>query len=87
MTNSSGNKALRCGTKKILCNMIKFCDREAENDELIVLLAHSIKRLCQIADVSITMARKIRRETGDELNPEFVSPKLRAKKDVFEKKV
>lgn len=83
MASSSGNKAFRSGTKKILHNIIKFCDQEAENGEIIVPLNHPTKRASEIAGVSLSTIKRIRREAGDELNPDFDSPKKRVKKDVF----
>ena len=85
MANSGGNKAFKSGTKKILCNIMKYCDQETENGEIIVPITQPTKRACQIAGVSVSTIQRIRCEAGDELYPDFTSPKKRVKKDVFDK--
>ena len=44
MANSGGNKAFKSGTKKILYNIIKYCDQEAENREIIIPITQPTKR-------------------------------------------
>ena len=75
MANSGGNKAFKGGTKKILYNIIKYCDQEAENREIIVPITQPTKLACQIAGVSVSNIKIIRRETEDELYPDFTLPK------------
>ena len=75
MANSGGNKAFKRCTKKILCNIIKYCDQEAENIEIIVAITQPTKRVCQITGVSVSIIKRIRREAGDELYLDFISPK------------
>ena len=85
MANSGGNKAFKSGTKKILHNIIKYCDQEAEYGEIIVPINQPTKRASQIAGVSVNNIKRIHCEEGDKLYPYFNSPKKRVKKDVFEK--
>ena len=44
MANSGENKASKRGSKKILCNIIKYCDQEAENGKKIVPITQLTKR-------------------------------------------
>ena len=82
MANSGGNKPFKRGTKKILCNIIKYCDQKAENEEEIVSRTQPMKRACQIAGISVSTIKRIHREAGDELYPDFISPEKRVKKSV-----
>ena len=66
----------------ILHNIKKYCDQEAENGEIIAPITQSTKRVSQIAGVSESTIKRIRREAGDELYPDFTSPKKGVKKDV-----
>ena len=52
MANSGGKIVFKRGTKKILCNIIKYYDQEDENEEIIVPITQLTKRVCQVAGVS-----------------------------------
>ena len=71
MANSGENKASKSGTKKILHNIIKYCDQEAENGEIIVPITQPTKRASQIASVSVSTIKRIHHEAADELYPDF----------------
>ncbi|GBL84727.1 hypothetical protein AVEN_191168-1 [Araneus ventricosus] len=85
MASSSGNKAFRSCSKKILYNFVKFCDQEPENEKLIAPIPHPTKRASQIAGVSVSTVKKIRRESGGQLITNFTFPRKKVKKDIFEK--
>ena len=84
MANSGENKTFKSGTKKILYNIIKYYDQEAEKREIIVPKTQPTKRVCQIVGVSVSTIKRIHHEAGDELYPDFTSPK-KSKKDIFKR--
>ena len=62
MTNSGGTEAFKKGTKKILHNIIKYCYQEAENGEIVSPTTQPTERASQIASISVSTIKRIRRE-------------------------